>query len=154
MEIVNIHFSSEEKEKLISFLADNEKKLIAKKTVLEKEVYLLAECISTNLPNAPNGFLTKLADRVAERKDVCTTIYRSIDVLNGLIKGVQDTLNVSIDNGLRLVLSELYNKEHKNKSLSGQYNYYPRLKRAKEVYIYEFANKIQTIMESENVRIA
>lgn len=149
-----VEFSTEEKKRLIDFLEEKKTGLTRSKVSLEREGKILNK-VASESPNAvPEKYVLEVRKRIEEYKIRIKNginLIKEFDVIISKLTN-KEAFNANILHKADLV--ELYRNETGKKALSVAYNYYPRLKKAKEASLYVFANKIKTIMEHENVKVA
>ncbi len=121
---------------------------------MEKEYEMLQECLIRPPSSVTGRWLNDLTNRIGEydliMRDFKASEKQYIDIIDGIVKG----LEVPVGTAIVKALHELYNKEREKKQVENKYQYYPRLKKAKEASLYVFSNKVKIIMESEYVKVA
>lgn len=154
MSVTTIQFSSEEKSKLAVYLTDRIKGILNKQNALIKE-HAILEASSVNIPSgAPESFIDHLRQKKEEWFNNINNIEFEVKGLNTFIKVINEGETFKVATNYKNVLKELRDREKRSKPLEDKFNFYPRLKKAKEESIYEFAYKIEILMEAEHVKVA
>ncbi len=154
MQVTIVDLNHEEREKLVNFLKDKEVVFKRRLQVMDKESKMLAEVQAKPPASVTEAWLKDLAARIKEYSNILDGNKASIHQYNEIITGIVNGTEAPIGDLIVNALYELYNLERGKKQVEQKYQYYPRLKKAKEAALYVFSNKVKIIMESEYVKVA
>lgn len=154
MSTVRVQFNSVEKTKLIEYLKDKESSYSHRTKTLEREYGLLMECKEKLPKELGESYFHQLKNQIQNWKINIACLKKESKVFTVFIQGLEKG-EVIEGKKTKEILNDLYLVECQGfKKVEKKFEYYPRLKKAKEATLYEFANKIKMFMESEYVQVA
>lgn len=152
-QVKEIKLTYDEKEKLIKYFREQSASYSGRKSILGVESKLIEDVIPKIPANAPDTYVVQLKAKATEWKNKLIDIDNKVSIFNAICSSISDNKVINIKD-IKSYLADLAQRERGTKKVDAVYNYYPSLKKAKELSLHEFANKIKTIMEYEHVKIA
>lgn len=154
MQVTIVNLTNEEREKLTNFIKDKQATVSKRLQVMDKESKMLAECKAKPPSSVTAKWLQDLVTRITEYEGLMSNLKSSVqdyvNIINCIVAGEEMRVGANVIN----TLYELYTREREKKQVDTKYQYYPRLKKAKEASLYVFSNKVKIIMESKYVKVA
>lgn len=150
---LTVNLTLEEKQKITTFILNLKTSYESKAEAYTKELPLLEKCLQETPKDASATWITALKNKITEWKTNASRFSTEIANYEAVIIKLNSKKE---ENFIKYsnIFTPLYISEKSKKLTDTKYKYYPRLKKAKEQSLYVFANKLKTIMESENVKIA
>lgn len=151
MQIVN--FNANEKLQIVSYLEEKKSNTERKLLSLDREINILTK-YKNGFPIDAKAYIKAIDLKIEEFNAKKYNIKLTTKRIEGFIKKFKKP-EIELFNTEKELLKELYTRESiGGKAIEKKYYYFPRLKQMKEKVIYEFANKIKTVMEIQDVKIA
>lgn len=156
MQIKEVKFTEDEKQRFLNYLKEQKDNLDSNITTLNREKVIINQLKDLTPIEAPPDWQKSVVKRIEDYENRINKCTESIDIIKILACTIEDKQELKVEATIFDILNTLYSREKSTKkvNIENKYRFYPRLKKAKEQAMYVFASKIQIIMESKNVRFA
>lgn len=150
-----IVLDKDEKGRLIEYLSHTINSFTTQEANMTREAILYKKVLSSGEgdKDIPDSYIREIKDRHSNCLLIIQNTVRDIRMLKKHVEALTTGGTISIDTIGRSIYGSIYQQERRTTAIDSKYNFYPRLKKAKEANLYVFRSKIKSIMESEHVKI-